>query len=787
MLMHPRARLVDKLLAVGFVLACLVPPAAHSQQAALTVHTAPARVEHQGFVAAVSVKPTSAPAKIARALAIRPVGQRSILLEGFADDLVAADFVTVPAVKDRRGRTVRPALRHPAPWMDAGAARARSRTTAWLASYRSVGGPPIDLVMIRCRATMAWSAFFPRTTLAGWSAAARDARFSSLASTIGVPSLQSAIFSSPVARAAWDKYFEHAVDAQIRSAVGDAFSQEFPAAIVCSEGRYRAPAGQRTIKARNGLSGVPQQVGFSLAGHAAPGFSVLGAMTSELARVRGAGIAVPTLAAFGSPSWRGTSAAASLPIALQSEVFAQFAAAGYRHVWSESAGWASGGARSIADTVVEANTKLGGGVPSRSASEPAFDAARLQVGGAVRNGTTTWRVSMAPGVNGAIATFADGGTLTVARGGAGSGGWLSHPESRRLVSVAPEQTTAPSSGGFMLLTDDLPSTQSTMSPAAVRYMIVYQGVDPQSYSSARMDIAKVIAGVHAEFAAGRGSSWGVLDFEDPFNEIMDHGPSDPRWSSAIGSLVETIRAVKAAFPAVRWTYYNFPRVGYWNFERDWSSLSETQRDAVYAAALSRYAPLMEELDWFMPSIYDRYERAGLEPAMRDFFVVAERSFRSASVEFLRRYMTEPGRSRRPIIPMASPWFIEGGRAPQWRAIPTDELVADQIAPTIAAGADGIALWCVKGWLATIATRDGSLFSEYSRQEQARFRAQFALDRLGGPVAPGFNWSSPTTVALVQSHLTAAVNGAASAVQQEWLRQQSAGQLGGSTSIAFARP
>lgn len=774
-------------LALAF--AASLAPSVAAQQAAIVVHTSPASVGIEGFRGAVTVTPSTPASVVAREMAARPAGQRSLLLEGFADDLTSVDVVAVPALKDRKGRVVRPASTFPSPWLDMGASRARGRSAAWFAAYVSAGGPAIDLAVIRCRATLAASQYLARVTPTGWNAVAQDQRFPALAAAIGVPNLRRSIFSSASAREAWTRYFDRAVDAQLHSAVGGPLLQAFPEAIVCGEDRYCAAAGQLTIAARSGITGVPQHVPFKLAGVATPGFVTLGTMLTELSRLRGPGTAIPTVPAPASPRWNGSAGTPALAPILQAEFIAQLAASGYRHAWSPSAGWNTASGTAVAAMVRESNARLGGGPPSRSASEPTFDSARFLVRGSVRDGIATWRISMADGIEAATARFQDGGTAVVSRGGIGSGGWLSHPESRRLESVELHQSAVPpaSEGGFLLLSDDLPGQASPASIPANRYMIIYQGVDPQSYASARISPANVIAAVHAEIAAGRWSEWGVLDFEDPFNEIMDHGPSDPRWQSAMGSLIDTVRAVKSAFPTVRWTYYNFPRVGYWNFERDWSSLTAAQRDAVRQDAVARYAPLMEELDWFMPSIYDRYERAGLDPSMRDFFVGAERSFRVASVDFLRRYMDQPGKVRRPVIPMASPWFIEGGRAPQWRAIPVDELIADQVAPTIAAGADGIALWCVTGWLSTIATREGTGFSAYSLQEQARFRAQFATDRLGGAVPPGYQWGSPSSVALVRSHLADVVAGAVEAVSQSWLQHQSQPPSGLPGNVVFAGP
>ena len=57
-----------------------------------------------------------------------------------------------------------------------------------------------------------------------------------------------------------------------------------------------------------------------------------------------------------------------------------------------------------------------------------------------------------------------------------------------------------------------------------------------------IDPQRVIAQVERLIAAGKGSKWGVLDFEEPFDALWDAGDSDPRYRPALASMVATIRA-----------------------------------------------------------------------------------------------------------------------------------------------------------------------------------------------------------------------------------------------------
>jgi hypothetical protein len=737
---------------------------ASGRERALTVFTHSGSVAGDELVGAVLVRPTSLPGVVARALAARQSGARALLLDGFADDLTSSDMVISPAIRGAGGRITRPAMRFPAPWLEVGTARARQRSDAWLMGYVRAGGVAPDLVMIRCRASMSAVIYLPRVTPSGWNTVASDRRFPALAATIGVPDLRRGIYASAIARTAWDRHFERAISNCLKSAIAAPFAKAFPGATVCLEERFAAPEGLATVRAREGAVGIPQQVTFSLASRPVADFAALGCIMRDLEGVRRAGVAIPTVYAPGSAQWLPASGIEPLPASLQAELVRHLAAAGIRALWSVPAGWASADGQIVAAAIRDANAQLGGGTPIPAQVSPSFDSARLLLTGSVRNGTVSWRLSMADDVQSVLAIFADGGLVRIDRTPGTHGAWISHPESRPLVALQTEQAMATSpESQFVVLSDDVPAVQGNGLKVAP-YMIIYQGVDPQSYSSARMDSTRVISAIAQEFAAGRGSSWGVLDFEDPFNDIMDHGPSDPRFAPAMDSLVKTIRAVKSAYPSVRWTYYNFPRLPYWHSNRDWAAIGPQEREIIQGGIASRYAPLMDELDWFMPSIYDRYERARFDGGMLPLITLSESSFREASVTFLHRYAAQPGKARRPVIPMVSPWFIEGGRATQYRAIPSEELVGDQVRPAVNAGADGIALWCATEWLSTLATRDGEDLPEYARIEQARVRSQFAIDFLGGVIDPSFDWTESANTVTIRRHLAQVVTGAVAAVK-----------------------
>jgi len=370
---------------------------------------------------------------------------------------------------------------------------------------------------------------------------------------------------------------------------------------------------------------------------------------------------------------------------------------------------------------------------------------------------------------GAGSTASSGGSggssgSTIGGGSTASSGSSGGSSGSTVGGGSSNSTPNDSQRTFTLLSDDIGSAQTGVIPASP-YLIIYQRVDPQSYQSGRMDPQAVIAAIAAEIAAGRGSDWGILDFEDPFNDIMHAGTADPRFASAMSSLVETLRAVKAAYPSMRWTYYNFPTVPYWIGNRDWNAQSPIEKINLQSSIAAKFAPLMDEVDWFLPSIYDRYESKQFAADMIPLICLSETSFREATVDFLRSYMAQPGKVRRPIIPMVSPWFIEGGRATQFRPIPSEELLSDQLRPAIMAGADGIALWCSTDWLLMLATHNGAELPQYAANEQVRVRAQFVIDFFGGTLPIDYNWSATQNIATVRDKLSAVVDNAFAVLSQ----------------------
>ena len=789
MQVHPPLQVALRVL-VGAFLVSFVVRSAVAQQAndlpALRMQLTSGTFSSRTVSNLVVVTPSTPPGVVAAQLAIRPVGARGVLLVGFADDIASTDLV-------KRAKALGGGA-YPGPWLNRGISATAKRTNQWLKRYVAGRGVAPEFALVRCNASLSRATLSARGGEAGWKAIIADRRFPGLSTQIGLPEGQQSLFSSQVAVQRWDAFHEAVVDRAIITGVVAPIKQRYPSCSVSLEGRYSAPSGRTTVPARSGsVDSLGNQYPLTLVGVSATGIQSLFDLVDGRTPLNPSTPVVPSFPSPTASNWID-SAGTQLAQPLQVELLRHLAVVGTRTVVSPGDGWGEQRLQELSVTLSEITNYLGSTGVSGRAPVPEVDHRILVASNGRRGDTIHWRLTIAPEVQTVRVVFLDGAIQVVSRPIGEAGVWISHAASRTVVSFIPEQPTSGSSstassgssggssgsttgGGsssstpndsqrtFTLLSDDVGPTQAGVIPASP-YLIIYQSVDPQSFQSGRMDPQTVIAAIAAEIAAGRGAEWGVLDFEHPFNEIMYEGAADPRFESAMSSLVETLQAVKAAYPSMRWTYYNFPQVPYWNANRDWASLPQEERIAIQDNAMAKYAPLSRELDWFMPAIYDYYEVAQFSATMAPMITVAERSFKDATMEFLHRYMTQPLVVKRPILPAVSPWFMDGGMATMYRPIPNDELVRDQFQPAIEGGADGVAMWCSTPWLMTLATRDFSNFPhQWVRDAQIQVRAQFAIELFGGTLPVDYDWTSTQNVATVRDKLSAVVGNAFAALSQ----------------------
>jgi hypothetical protein len=354
----------------------------------------------------------------------------------------------------------------------------------------------------------------------------------------------------------------------------------------------------------------------------------------------------------------------------------------------------------------------------------------------------------------------------------------------RAVASAPPVTTpaasaaVPPAVSFPIIYDSAPSA-GFVSPvaSAARYLIVYQSdfsaCDPAAQTDIDLDPDAVLGAIRRKISAAGYSEWGVLDIENPFDEILKAGPSDARFDSAVASLVNVIRAVRTAYPQMKWTYYAFPRVPYWMGVEDWGQLTQKEREVKYAEYARNFEPIMAEMDWFMPSLYDVYERAQQMPRCASPREVAEAEYRKACVYAVSRWFTRAGVAARPIIPVVSPWFQPGGVATAYKAIPMDEFCAEQVRPAIEAGASGMAIWGEMGFFLKMATASNLPAAQYVRDWQEQTRSAFASlvpagAAAGAPSAPAspasIDWFAPSTAQAIGATLNESMSSAMRAIE-----------------------
>ncbi len=708
----------------------------------------------------IEVSPTITPAAAVALLASTPVGARGLALTGFAEDITAYDRLRISGSR----------IAYQSPWLDIGTARVTARLGTWLAAYRKAGGTA-DFVVIRPPIAVDGPRF-ATVNLTGIRAIATDRRAPSLAAEMGLASVLDG--AKPTNLAAWRRCMQNRCDMAVKTALIGPVAAQFPAAIITC--------------VRSGA--IPAEVASAL-GATSHGVTALG--TADIAILSpaksaggfaGAKSVVGRIRAAVAASSRGL-----VPIMQPKSAFdiavgtrANAAMDGY---WTEAAihvsmsgvraAVVSEGALASADAVAlgRARASLNASAADESLmpirlSAPT-NADRVIASGMQTGSLQVWRVTLPPGMDSANFQLADGTVATVRPATGECGAWFAAQSpavpvlnaSRTGLVLVPEPKQNASQ--FVLLADSSP-TSSFVSPIDYdsRYLIVYQNnADPQAMVTGVIDPAKVIAEIRRIQSTGVRSSWGVLDFEVPFDEVLMKGPSDPRFAAVSGSLVNTMAAVKAAFPAMKWTYYGFPHVPYHPDVGDWGRVAASDRDALLQRYTQPYAAVLDSMDWFMPCAYDVYERAKGMPNTPSPADVAEVEYRKARVESIVRHFTRRNLPVPCILPAVSPWFQPGGGngAATWLApIPTEEFVADQLRPCMAAGSSGFAIWGGMDYVLKIASLQNPPQRNGVPELQAEFRT--ALDA-AYPQAAGsamlaasstIDWTKTTALTLLGTQM-----------------------------------
>lgn len=422
----------------------------------------------------------------------------------------------------------------------------------------------------------------------------------------------------------------------------------------------------------------------------------------------------------------------------------------------------------IPELNAELSARLAGSDAFRSRPAPQGASPGLAVSCGAAASRIHVRVSVPGTVDAVRVTMSDGreAFLPIAPGSGGA--WFDHSPGEGIRSIEAVQAQPQAAAEARpLLFDSFVSPFAEAPVADVRrYMLVGQyDVDPSIAQTGIIDPERVIAHVERMISSGNGSGWGVLDFEDPFDLLWDSGDRDPRYRPALQSMIDTVRALRARFPQIKWTYYGIPRVKYWLAGRVWSDLSQQEREAEYRKAIGPVAALMPELDFVMPGVYDVYEDAMGMPTTVTARRLVEASWRTANVEAIKLHFRDRALPEPPIIPMVSPWFQPGGFSSVLRPIPMQEFIEEQVRPLIEAGATGIALWGAMGYFERVATWPTDHPSQAFMDLRAEVRGYFARDYwLSATLSSApIRWDHPETAALLRQRLDAQMSSAISAV------------------------
>ena len=326
---------------------------------------------------------------------------------------------------------------------------------------------------------------------------------------------------------------------------------------------------------------------------------------------------------------------------------------------------------------------------------------------------------------------------------------------------APAQSAPPASPPATAQTASPPSAPATPLPPALidcvtsaassakvnalgiqRYPWFGQSPDPESMKTGKINVSILLTEIRKKMGPDP-SGWGMLDFEDPFDAWLALPATDPRNRLASSEMVKAIRAVKAEFPKVKWTYYAQPRMErVFPGGKGWANGTEAQMQAEIERRIATCSDILREVDWINPSIYDVYENSKFQGDELSYMVKNERIWREQVVKLGRTIRERMGLPQVPVIPCVSVFFQPGGRATNMKPIPMAELIEDQIDPALAGGADAFAIWTSADFFQMLATLpDAHELNQLNRDNQRAARDAWTAEYLSG-VSPR-DWTDPT--------------------------------------------
>lgn len=263
---------------------------------------------------------------------------------------------------------------------------------------------------------------------------------------------------------------------------------------------------------------------------------------------------------------------------------------------------------------------------------------------------------------------------------------------------------------FQILTDCSPSAESDAAMArtgAMRYLFLGQNSVPESLDTGLIrNPQPIFDEISRQLAIYPGTLWGMLDFEDPFDKIINQGPSDSRYAATVDSMRSLLGGVKKKFPKMLWTYYGGPYVPMFSGSPEDLSSSRTpkQRQSLVVKAIVNYAPVLEGCDWTMPCIYLAHSAFFSKQTIAE---VLYRRLRIAAAQG-----AAPGK---PCFPAVCLSYTPGSGMVEHELMSDPEFALTQILPALDTGCEGLALWNAFDFYRSLALSKESPFRDEIRK------------------------------------------------------------------------
>ncbi len=277
------------------------------------------------------------------------------------------------------------------------------------------------------------------------------------------------------------------------------------------------------------------------------------------------------------------------------------------------------------------------------------------------------------------------------------------------------------------------------------------GQDPSSYQTGVIDLDDVLNRIQYR-TRGNLPKWMMLDFEDPFFKNLAAPRDSPEYKRTVYSMVTAIRAMKQRWPESKWTYYGLPNLPYWLDGKTWGNASREAMKTALDEAAAAAAPIIAECDWVSVSIYSPYDPAMVIPGDSHSLEGTPESVRADGRQWrkARVGLAKLLANGKPVIPNVCPYWTPGGIAPTAREIPARQFIEDQVAPALAEGANGLAVWTGIGYQIQMVTAVAEKQESVGEQGfgVTEWRKALASDYLGG--ATNIDWADPAIRARLEA-------------------------------------